>query len=337
MISMLSTSEASEGRRTRRRRELHQSILATAAELFARDGYDATTVEKIAAAADIVPATFFNHFRSKEDVLREVGQDVFSRFRRLIDEQLVRPVTSTERLDGFARRSAALVRHAPEMTRRVLMAVLRSPRLGESSAEIASLQADFAQLLRRGRDDAAPARDVPHDLDIELAAEILVSVVIGTMTHWINDPDYPLESGCARRCPCSPTVHQCPATGRRFVRQPRTGARHPPLTRPHRPRGAHRPRGTDAANEKEDAMKTEICKRLGIEFPIFAFSHCRDVVAAVSNAGGFGVLGAVGFSAEQLRVELDGSTSTWLAATGSTSSFRASTSAWARWTSRSCR
>jgi NAD(P)H-dependent flavin oxidoreductase YrpB (nitropropane dioxygenase family) len=50
-------------------------------------------------------------------------------------------------------------------------------------------------------------------------------------------------------------------------------------------------------------MKTEICKRLGIEFPIFAFSHCRDVVAAVSNAGGFGVLGAVGFSAEQLEVE----------------------------------
>jgi len=52
-------------------------------------------------------------------------------------------------------------------------------------------------------------------------------------------------------------------------------------------------------------MRTEICKRLDIEFPIFAFSHCRDVVAAVSNSGGFGVLGAVGFSAEQLRVELD--------------------------------
>ena len=32
---------------------------------------------------------------------------------------------------------------------------------------------------------------------------------------------------------------------------------------------------------------------LGVEFPICAFSHCRDVVAAVSNAGGFGILGAV--------------------------------------------
>ncbi len=51
-------------------------------------------------------------------------------------------------------------------------------------------------------------------------------------------------------------------------------------------------------------MRTELCKTLGIEFPIFAFTHCRDVVAAVSQAGGFGVLGAVGFTAEQLEVEL---------------------------------
>jgi NAD(P)H-dependent flavin oxidoreductase YrpB (nitropropane dioxygenase family) len=51
-------------------------------------------------------------------------------------------------------------------------------------------------------------------------------------------------------------------------------------------------------------MHTEICDRLGIEFPIFAFSHCRDVVAAVSKAGGFGVLGAVGFPPDQLEIEL---------------------------------
>jgi NAD(P)H-dependent flavin oxidoreductase YrpB (nitropropane dioxygenase family) len=50
-------------------------------------------------------------------------------------------------------------------------------------------------------------------------------------------------------------------------------------------------------------VHTPLCDRLGIEFPIFAFTHCRDVVAAVSNAGGFGVLGAVGFSPEQLEVE----------------------------------
>ena len=51
-------------------------------------------------------------------------------------------------------------------------------------------------------------------------------------------------------------------------------------------------------------MNTEIRERLGIEFPIFAFTHCRDVVAAVTNAGGIGVLGAIGFTPEQLEVEL---------------------------------
>ncbi|MDA8044983.1 MAG: nitronate monooxygenase family protein [Actinomycetota bacterium] len=51
-------------------------------------------------------------------------------------------------------------------------------------------------------------------------------------------------------------------------------------------------------------MKTELCETLGIEFPIFAFTHCRDVAAAVSRAGGLGVLGALAFTPEQLEIEL---------------------------------
>lgn len=45
---------------------------------------------------------------------------------------------------------------------------------------------------------------------------------------------------------------------------------------------------------------TPLCDQMGIEFPLFAFSHCRDVVAAVSKAGGFGVLGAVAMTQDQL-------------------------------------
>lgn len=54
-------------------------------------------------------------------------------------------------------------------------------------------------------------------------------------------------------------------------------------------------------------MKPAICDRFGIDFPLFAFSHCRDVVAAVTNAGGFGVLGATAYTPEQLDREL-----TWI-------------------------
>ena len=52
-------------------------------------------------------------------------------------------------------------------------------------------------------------------------------------------------------------------------------------------------------------MKSQICELLNIEFPMVAFSHCRDVVAAVSKAGGMGVLGAVGLSPEKLEIELN--------------------------------
>ncbi|WP_449433323.1 nitronate monooxygenase [Pseudomonas putida] len=52
-------------------------------------------------------------------------------------------------------------------------------------------------------------------------------------------------------------------------------------------------------------MKTELAKQLGIELPVFAFSHCRDVVAAVTKAGGVGVLGAAWMTAEELEMSID--------------------------------
>lgn len=52
-------------------------------------------------------------------------------------------------------------------------------------------------------------------------------------------------------------------------------------------------------------MRTSLCDLLGIDAPIFAFTHCRDVVVEVSKAGGFGVLGLVGFPPERIKEELD--------------------------------
>ncbi len=52
-------------------------------------------------------------------------------------------------------------------------------------------------------------------------------------------------------------------------------------------------------------MNSPICEMLDIEFPLLAFSHCRDVVVAVSKAGGMGVLGAVNLPPDRLREELD--------------------------------
>ena len=51
-------------------------------------------------------------------------------------------------------------------------------------------------------------------------------------------------------------------------------------------------------------MQSPICAMLAIEFPLLAFSHCRDVVVAVSKAGGMGVFGAASLPPERLEEEL---------------------------------
>ncbi|MCH2184820.1 nitronate monooxygenase, partial [Myxococcota bacterium] len=52
-------------------------------------------------------------------------------------------------------------------------------------------------------------------------------------------------------------------------------------------------------------MQTQLARELGLEFPIFAFTHCRDVVAGVSKAGGFGVLGVAGHSVQNIEKEIN--------------------------------
>src|SRR3972149_7083590 len=51
-------------------------------------------------------------------------------------------------------------------------------------------------------------------------------------------------------------------------------------------------------------MRTPVMDMFGLEAPIFAFSHCRDVVAEVSRAGGMGTLGTSHVTVEQLEIEL---------------------------------
>src|SRR5581483_2729289 len=72
-----------------------------------------------------------------------------------------------------------------------------------------------------------------------------------------------------------------------------------------RPRGRRSARRPLPAIGEDGVVRTRVCDMFGIEVPIFAFSHCRDVVAAVSKAGGLGVLGAATITPEELELELE--------------------------------
>src|SRR6476646_1420079 len=72
-----------------------------------------------------------------------------------------------------------------------------------------------------------------------------------------------------------------------------------------RPRATCRPPVAPCAStEPARRVKSPVGDLLGIDIPIFAFRHCRDVGFEVTKAGGVGVLGATGYTPEQLDTEL---------------------------------
>src|SRR5690242_1595266 len=64
------------------------------------------------------------------------------------------------------------------------------------------------------------------------------------------------------------------------------------------------PRRRDSSRDGDDLMRTAVTEMFGIELPIFAFSHCRDVVVEASRAGGMGILGAAFMTPDELEVAL---------------------------------
>jgi AcrR family transcriptional regulator len=63
------TPSVPDGRRERKKSRTHDDLVAAATQLFATQGYEATSIEQITNLADVSPRTFFRHFASKEDVL----------------------------------------------------------------------------------------------------------------------------------------------------------------------------------------------------------------------------------------------------------------------------
>ncbi len=55
---------------------------------------------------------------------------------------------------------------------------------------------------------------------------------------------------------------------------------------------------------KQDPLRTKLCEMLGIEFPVIAFTHCKDVATAVINAGGFAVLGEAMHTPEEIEADV---------------------------------
>ncbi|MEO6028353.1 MAG: TetR/AcrR family transcriptional regulator [Candidatus Binatia bacterium] len=179
-----------EGRRERKKRELRSRIYQTAQTLFLSQGFEATTVEQIAAAADIAPATFFNHFQSKNALLGEMTTEVFAHLQALIEQYLLRPGSAQERLVAFAERAASDAQAARGVARDVVMELMRTrARPVDTPPYLERIFIPIAKTLRDGQ----ASGEVRDDLDATFLAEMVLGALNAPFINWMNDPNYPLE------------------------------------------------------------------------------------------------------------------------------------------------
>lgn len=176
--------------RNRRRRESHARIRSAARSLFRERGVDATTVDEIAAQAEVSQKTFFNHFATKDALLRELARSVLAHFERLLAEECKRTDRIEARLEGFFLAVAAEVETARVLTRDLLHQIIRgSGAEGVGSDELRRIREGFREVVAEGR----LRGEVCREGELDFQADVLAGAFIGVVLQWLNEPGYPLR------------------------------------------------------------------------------------------------------------------------------------------------
>jgi AcrR family transcriptional regulator len=185
---------AQSSRRERRKHELRERILEAAKGLFEESGIAATTVAEICERADVAQKTFFNHFESKPQLLREMAAEGLERM--FVDLEAIRKQhrNTADRLAAFFRQIADNAEAAGPMHREVLTEMIHVAQdTGSEPEQALRLHAAFGALVRDGRADG----DVSREDSLATQTEMLLGAFYALMFNWAHLEDYPLRRQAA--------------------------------------------------------------------------------------------------------------------------------------------
>ncbi len=169
------------GRRERKKARTRAAIRHHAMRLFREQGFQATTVEQIAEAADVSQSTFFRYFPTKEAVVLEDDLDapMIRAFRLLPPELGPVPALRMAFKQVVAQMTAEELEEERERNRLILeIPELHATMLDEWSRSIRMIAELVAE--RSGRD--------PHDPQVRLFAGALIGVGLSALMTWAEDP-----------------------------------------------------------------------------------------------------------------------------------------------------
>ena len=181
-------------RRERRKLALRGRILEAARGLFETQGFAATRVSQICDRADVAHKTFFNHFKSKQELVREIARLAVGELLVEIEAARKQGTSTADRLDRFFRRTAERGLEAGPMFREVVTELVHVVHASAQGSEQArKLHDAFGAIVR----DGLAAGDVTRRHDAETLTEMILGAYYVLIFNYANLDDFPLADQAA--------------------------------------------------------------------------------------------------------------------------------------------
>lgn len=180
-----STDAAHENGHARRVRATKERVLAAASDAFASEGYGATTIEAIAAAAGTAPASVYNHFESKAGVAQALAEDALAAHDRYVAAAWALELSPLERLIAAAGATLVFAREQPTLFQAMSLSYLRPLGLFPAdTAAGAAISARREQQLQRIATNIEQAIDAGElaPMDVQATSRFIVAAWAGVLT-----------------------------------------------------------------------------------------------------------------------------------------------------------
>ena len=190
IMTSISTPEPAN-RRERHSAERRERLFRAAMDLFARKGFDETTVEDITNAADLGKGTFFNYFPSKEHILLAFGEMQLAKLKAAFEEMRAANVPVPVFLRSLGARMTQEPIRNPAIIRILLQAFLTQSAVREPMLDLQNrVIAIHTEMIRIGQSRG----EIRNDLPPEQIAHVFRQTIFGTLLIWTLHADSTLLS-----------------------------------------------------------------------------------------------------------------------------------------------
>jgi AcrR family transcriptional regulator len=177
-------------RRERRKLEVRARLLAAAEALFDQHGIGATRISEICERADVAQKTFFNHFATKQDLLRALAASFLEELLVDVEAARKRPGSTPERLTAFFACIVENALHAGPMRRELLTEIIHVSQTQRSGSQNArALRDAFGALVA----DGLAAGDVTRAHSRETLTDMILGAFYVLMFNWAHLEGYALR------------------------------------------------------------------------------------------------------------------------------------------------